>query len=143
MADKKQKSIDKAPTDVERADLVQIGANPTTRATLEKLKEHNHIAELMDGYRLGIAVAIAFGKEPDITPKSERTTMFAAGNLDPEMALKSAIAEIYPGVRSTPYRAAEDLAEKGCAILEESFDGDVISYGDLMERIVKANEAST
>ena len=127
----------------DKGDLVQIGANATTRATLERLREHDHIAELQDGYRLGIAVAIAFGKEPDPKPVSERVTMFATGGLDPDMALKSAISEIYPNVRTTPYRAAEDLAEKGCAILEEAFEGDVISYESLMERIAKANESST
>lgn len=144
MAERKGKRADASgKTAAEKADLVQIGANTTTRATLDKLREHDHIADLMDGYRLGIAVAIAFGKEPDPRPVSERVTMFATGNLDPDMALKSAIAEIYPGVRTIPYRAAEDLAEKGCAILEEFFDGDDISYDSLMDRIVKANESST
>src|SRR4051812_45719291 len=93
------------------SDLVQVGAGPATRAVLEDLRDHGHISDLMDGYRLAIATAIAFARKPRPAERGERRTMFAAGNLDPDMSIRSAIAEIYPEARAWPYRAAEDLAE--------------------------------
>lgn len=121
------------------SDLVQVGASAASRETLEGLKDHGHITDLMDGYRLGIATAIAFGRDPREKAESDRVTMFAAGNLDPDMAIRTAIAEIYPNARVWPYRAAEDLAEQGLEILNDSLDGEQISYTNLIERIEAAN----
>ena len=45
----------------ERGDLVQIGASSASREILELLKEHGHISDLMDGYRLAITVASVSG----------------------------------------------------------------------------------
>jgi hypothetical protein len=121
------------------ADLVQVGANPNTRSVLEDLRDHGHIADLMDGYRLAIAAAIAFARKPRHGERGERRTMFAAGNLDPDMSLRSAIAEIYTDARTWPYRAAEDLAEQGAEILRNSMDGEEIWFDDLMRRIEEVN----
>jgi hypothetical protein len=126
----------------EISDLIQIGASAGSRATLDHLQEHGHIADLMDGYRLAIATAISFGREPREKTESDRVTMFATGNLDPDMAIKTAVMEIYPRSRTWPYRAAEDLAEQGLEILEESLDGEQISYTNLLERIEAANPAA-
>lgn len=123
----------------EITDLVQVGASAESRDILDQLKTHGHIADLMDGYRLGIATAIAFGREPREKASAERVTMFAAGNLDPEMAIRTAIAEIYPRARSWPYRAAEDLAEQGLEIVRDSVDGEEIAYAKLVDRIEAAN----
>lgn len=126
----------------EVTELLQVGASVQSRETLDQLRGHGHIVELMDGYRLAIATAIAFGREPRDKADSERVTMFAAGNLDPDMAIRMAIAEIYPKARSWPYRAAEDLAEQGLEILHDSLDGEQISYSNLIERIEAANPAA-
>lgn len=123
-------------------DLVQIGASTSSRAVLERLKELGHIAELMDGYRLAIAVAIGFGRLPRSKVNVERKTMFAVGNLDPDGALKEAIREIYPAVRATPARAAEDLAEQGLEIIEQNFDGDSFSFSGIVSRVAGANESA-
>src|SRR5436190_953086 len=95
------------------SDLVQVGASTATRGLLDDLRDNGHVADLMDGYRLAITTAIAFKRSPRQASRSERRTMFAAGNLDPDMSLRSAIVEIYPESRGWPYRAAEDLAEQG------------------------------
>src|SRR3954465_14272798 len=108
----------------QRGDLVQIGASAASREALDRLKENGHISDLMDGYRLAIAVAIGFGREPRLGIRGDRKTMFAVGNLDPDAAIRQAIGEIYPAVRSTPSRAAEDLAEQGLEILGDSFEGE-------------------
>jgi hypothetical protein len=121
------------------SDLVQVGANTATRGVLEDLRDNGHITELMDGYRLAIATAIAFKRSPRQAARGERRTMFAAGNLDPDMSLRSAIAEIYPEARGWPYRAAEDLAEQGADVLRNSMDGEEIWFEDLIRRIEEVN----
>jgi hypothetical protein len=120
-------------------DLVQVGASAGTRSVLETLRDNDHIAELMDGYRLAIATAIAFKRNPRQTARGERRTMFAAGNLDPDMSLRSAIAEVYPEARGWPYRAAEDLAEQGGEIIKNAMDGEEIWFEDLTRRIEEVN----
>lgn len=122
-----------------RGDLVQVGASQESREVLERLREAGYIADLMDGYRLAIATAIGFGREPRADVESDRKTMFAVGNLDPDSALREAIKEIYPAFRATPARAAEDLAEQGMEIAKESFNGEEFSFADILDRVKKAN----
>ena len=99
-----------------------------------------HVENLLDGYRLSVAAAIAFGKRPRQGGKS-RTTMFQTSSLDDDArSLRTVIIEIFPEASSWPYRAAEDLAEQGATILEQSIDGDEIWFGDLINRIEQANE---
>lgn len=126
-------------TGPERGDLVQIGASGRSREVLDRLKDHGHINDLMDGYRLAIAVAIGFGREPRRGVRGDRKTMFAVGNLDPDSAIRQAISEIYPAARATPSRAAEDLAEQGLEIILESFEGEEILLAEILDRVRKAN----
>ena len=124
-----------------KGDLVQIGASPATRDILDNLQETGHIDDLMDGYRLAVAVAIAFGRQPRTSaPATPRRIMFAVGNLDQDNSLRQTIAEIYPEVREIPSRAMEDLAEQGLDILADSMTGDELSFADLMVRVNAANE---
>jgi hypothetical protein len=123
----------------EKGDLVQVGVSQESREVLERLQEAGYIADLMDGFRLAIATAIGFGREPRVRVDTERKTTFAVGNLDPDSALREAIKEIYPTFRSTPARAAEDLAEQGLEIAKESFNGEDFSFSDIIDRVKKAN----
>jgi hypothetical protein len=122
-----------------KSDLVQVGVSQESRNVLESLQEAGYIADLMDGFRLAIATAIGFGREPRERVDSDRKTTFAVGNLDPDSALREAIKEIYPAFRATPARAAEDLAEQGLEIAKESFNGEEFSFSDIIERVKKAN----
>ncbi len=122
-------------------DLVQIGASQQSRDVLDRLKDAGHIEDYMDGYRLAIALAIGFGREPALAPRGERKTMFAVGNLDPDNALREAIREIYPQARSVPSRAAEDLAEQGLAIAKDKYmQGEELSFAEIVSAVQKANE---
>jgi hypothetical protein len=120
-------------------DIVQVGASPQSRATLDELKRTGHISDLMDGYRLAISVAIAFGREPR-AQRGERRTMFAAGNLDSDLSLRTTIREIYPAARDWPYRAAEDLAEQGLEIISGKMDGEMLWMDELYASVRAANE---
>ena len=125
----------------ERSDLVQVGASPKSRDVLDRLKDNGHISDLMDGYRLAIALAIGFGRTPSPGVRGDRKTMFAVGNLDPDGAIRETIIEMYPTTRGTPSRAAEDLAEQGLDIIADSFEGEDISLTELLARVRKANGA--
>ncbi len=122
-----------------KTDLVQVGVSQGSREILESLQAAGYIADLMDGFRLAIATAIGFGREPRENVDSDRKTTFAVGNLDPDSALREAIKEIYPTFRAIPARAAEDLAEQGLEIAEESFNGEEFSFSDIIDRVRKAN----
>jgi hypothetical protein len=121
-------------------DLVQIGASQASRDVLDVLQDAGHIADLMDGYRLAISVAVGFGREPNLVSRGERRTMFAVGNLDPDNAIREAIREIYPQAVAKPSRAAEDLAEQGLAIISEKYlQGEDLSFSDIVHGVRKAN----
>jgi len=126
------------------SDLVQLGASDSTRRVLETLKDEGHIDTLLDGYRLGIATAIAFGKQPRRSGGESRKTMFQTSSVDDDdRSLRTTIVEVFPEAASWPYRAAEDLAEQGVGLIGESMDGDEIWFGDLLDRIRQANVGST
>lgn len=122
-----------------KTDLVQVGVSQESREVLESLQAAGYIADLMDGFRLAIATAIGFGREPRENVDTDRKTTFAVGNLDPDSALREAIKEIYPTFRAIPARAAEDLAEQGLEIAKESFNGEDFSFSDIIDRVRKAN----
>ena len=88
----------------EMKDLSQIGASEASRRVLDMLATHGHIKEQIDGYRLGIAVAIAHGCKPRVDRRGDRRNMFHVGTLDENFSLRQAIVEIYPEVRSVPNR---------------------------------------
>jgi hypothetical protein len=122
----------------ERDDLAQIGATAGTRRVLERLRDDGHVAELVDAYRLCVAVACAWNVVPDLNREGKRTTMFAAGTVDTStVEIRMAIAELYPNFRTTPYRAIEDLAGEGAKIVDEYTDGAMIR---LHELVAKATE---
>ena len=126
-------------TQVEKDDLRQVGVSATSQAQLDEMQRQKLIGDQMDGYRLAVATAIAFGRSPRASPGSSRTTKYAAGNLDPDQELKTVIAEIYPDSKRTPYRALEDLAEQGLEILKAQTEGDAIWFGELVARLEAAN----
>ncbi len=120
-------------------DLSQIGTSVRSREILDGLRADGHVADALDGYRLAIAVAIGFGRTPDVSSGEKRSTSYAVGGLDSDGAIRKAISEIYPEVRDVPARAAEDLAEQGLAIIDESREGEGLSLGDLVSRVRSAN----
>jgi hypothetical protein len=122
-----------------KKDLTQVRASAATRETLETLKRRGHISDMLDGYRLGISVAIAFGRKPADESDEGRTNYIAAGNLDPDHEIRRVVREVYPEWRDVPMRAAEDLAEQGVSILAENMIEDDIEFAKLVSRIERAN----
>src|SRR4051794_12244858 len=117
------------------SDISQVGASEATSSILKELVDLGHINELSDGYRLGIAVALSFGRTPRSGSRAGRKTMLSASGLDPDGAIKAAVREIYREAAKWPYRAAEDLAEQGVDILKKEMEGNEISFAELMKRL--------
>lgn len=126
-----------------RGDLAQIGWSPETRRVLQGLRDAGHFAEAVDGYRLAVAVACAFGLEPRLErPATPRQTAYNASAVDtPDLSLRTAIAEIFPSVKDVPYRAIEDLAEQGTEILAKQMEGDDLSLSKLITIVEDAQRA--
>ena len=83
------------------SDLTQIGLSEDARSVLQLLRDGGHISDLADGYKMGIALAIAFRRDPSAEP-SQRKTYIAVGNLDPDIHIKTAIAQMYPDWAPVP-----------------------------------------
>lgn len=124
-------------------DIGQVRGSGALRKFLDELRDAKHIIELVDGYRLCIATACAFQRVPEPTRKySNRQTMFARDTLDTgDQSIRTAIAEIYPDVVHTPYRAAEDLAEQGAEIIKDLMVGDRLKFMDIVDRVERAAQA--
>lgn len=104
-----------------------IGLSERTHGLLKRLKADQHFAEMVDAYRLGIALALAEGVLPD-DPPTPRATIFSVATLDPERELGTAISSLIDVGDIPVYRWAERLAEWGVkelAIRADSGDLDV------------------
>jgi hypothetical protein len=122
----------KAP---ERSDLTQIGASLQAHEFFKDLVALGVVSEMMDGYRLAVAVAIAENKEPRRTEVKGRKTMYSTGNLDPDGEMKTVVQECFPKWSQTPYRAIEDLADQGVKILRDiCMEGSDFFYAPLLEK---------
>jgi DNA sulfur modification protein DndD len=119
-------------------DISQIYRSPETRAVLSEMDGSGKLAGAIDGFRLAVSVAIAFGCTPDVNPshRQNRENWIAASGLDTnDGALKTVVSELFPEVKLTPYRAIEDLGEQGAKILRDEMVGDDIDLTDLIQRL--------
>ena len=95
----------------QRDDRANLGLSEVTYQLCVRLKEEGVFRELLDVYRLGIALAIKEGKAlPEV---SRQRNMFNFGSLDPDGVIKDVITELYPDQADRPYAFAERLAEYG------------------------------
>ena len=98
-------------------DPTTIGLSESAHTKLKLLKENGLIREMVDGYRLAIAVALAHGR---IAPSIEgRTTIFNVGTVFQDASLLNAIVALRESSSESPYRTAERLAEWGVDELSE------------------------
>jgi hypothetical protein len=98
------------------ATAVTVGLTSAGRERLGRFKEEGHFADMTDAYRFAVALALAYGAEPDPS-RAERKTFVNVGTLDSNGALSAAIVALR-GSDEDPYRASERLAEWGAAEME-------------------------
>jgi hypothetical protein len=127
----------------QQKDLMQVGTSTRSRDTLNEMKAGGHISDALDGYRMAIALAVAMDREPHLDRGTERKTSYAVGGLDPDNSLMKTIAEIYPQVRATPARAAEDLAEQGLEMIRDALEGTELSFTKMLRRVEGVNRGAS
>lgn len=110
-------------------DTITVGLTEETHAMLQRLKEDNVFNEMVDAYRLGIALAIA---RRQIAPEGLKIKTFVnAGSLDPDLNFRNIIIELYPEFASRPYAAAERLAEWGVAELGRRHEAGRLRFAEI------------
>lgn len=102
--------------DVE-AEPITIGLSTSAHGKLQRLKEDGIFAEMADGYRFAIGLALAHGVTPQ-NVGAQRNTIFNVGSLDPDKSIFFAVQALRSNSTVAVYREAERLAEWG---VEEMF----------------------
>ena len=95
------------------------------------MKEDGYIAEMTDGYRLGIALALSMGVTPDELP-TENRNFIAVSTLDPTGELGSAIRMLVNLEGQSAYGYAERLADWGIKEMQDRFKGGFLDVASLM-----------
>jgi len=109
-----------------------IGLSEKAHALLSQMKEDNFLAEMADGYRLGIGIALAQGIEPEDV--LQRRTVFSVATIDPDQEIAVAIRALTDVKGGSIYRMAERLADWGVIELARRFDGSPIDIGALVPK---------
>lgn len=119
-------------------DRATLGLTSGTLALLRRMEAEQVFGEMRDGYRFGIAYAIAHG---EIAPDGLRyETYIGLNSLDPDGSLKTAIEELYPGDR--PYVIAQRLAEWGVAEIGRMHEAGTLRFTDLINEMTPPASSS-
>lgn len=115
------------------SDKVQIGLSSETHEQLRRLREDGVFNDMLDAYRLGIALAIARGVIAP--PETSFGTIYQVSGVDPDGSLRNLIAGLYPELAETPSRAMERLAEVGVAELSQLHEGGQLLFSELFRSV--------
>ncbi len=112
-----------------------VGFTAESHEILKQLKQEGVFNEMVDGYRFGIALAIAYG---NIAPEDIKTNTFLnIGSLDPDDKLKKVIIEFFPEAAEKPYSYAERLAEWGVSEMGKLKASGELKFSEIFEKIQK------
>lgn len=114
-------------------DRTQIGLTLETQALCQRMKDDGLFKDLVDGYRLGITLALS-RKAPVPEVRGTRT-MFSVVTVDPSGVLRDAISELHPEEADRPYAYAERLAEHGVAQLGRLWESKQLRFAELFDQI--------
>jgi hypothetical protein len=98
-----------------------IGLSERVHSLLTRMKEDGHFNEMADGYRLGIALALAHGAQPGDLPTPKKT-VFSVATIDPDQELAASIRALGQVDGASVYKTAERLAEWGVNELAARFE---------------------
>ncbi len=110
-----------------------IGLSERVHLVLTQMKEDGHFNEMADGYRLGIALALAHGVIPGEVP-TPRKTVFSVATIDPDQEIAAAIRALGQLDGGSVYRLAERLAEWGVSELASRFETGPIDVSGLISQ---------
>ena len=113
------------------SDRTQVRLSNKGHAILTQMKEDGYLAEMTDGYRLAIALALSMGATPEELP-SENRNFIAVSTLDPTGELATAIRMLVNLEGQGVYGYAERLADWGIKEMQERFKGGFLDVASLM-----------
>lgn len=111
-----------------------IGLSEKAHGLVSQMKEDKHVAELADGYRLGIAIAISRGMLDPPEAGTPRKTVFSTATIDPDGDISIAIRSFVDLEGGSVYKMAERLADWGILELAKQFDGGAIDVTALISQ---------
>lgn len=120
-----------------------IGLSETAHRKLKRLKEDEHFDEMVDAYRCGVALALAYGALPDELPAS-RQNIFGVATVDPNREIFIAVQALTDTSEVGVYRMAERLADWGVMELARMAEEEgEINFADLLRTAEQdTNEAA-
>lgn len=116
-------------------DLINVGLSEASDDKLTELKELGVFADKIDGYRFGVALAVAQGAMPGELIK--RVNLFNIGSLDPDQTLRKAVESLMQGSleETTVYRLIERLADWGVSELHAQAKSGEIDFVKLLGEV--------
>ncbi len=115
------------------SERTQVRLSNKCHAILTQMKEDGYLAEMTDGYRLGIAIALSMGAQPDELSVENRN-FIAVSTLDPTGEIAAAIRILVNLEGQSVYGYAERLADWGIKEMQTRFKGGFLDVASLMNR---------
>lgn len=113
------------------SERTQVRLSNKGHTILTRMKEDGYLAEMTDGYRLGIALALSMGATPGEL-SAENRNFIAVSTLDPTGEVAAAIRMLVNLEGQGVYGYAERLADFGIKEMQERFKGGVLDVASLM-----------
>ncbi len=112
-------------------DISKVGLSERIDTKLKRLQEEKYFTDMRDAYRVGIALALAYGIQPPeiIPPKVNR---YNISQIDEDKSIETAISLLMDTEGSPPYRWAERLAEWGVEKLSQESEKGQIDFLKLL-----------
>jgi hypothetical protein len=107
-----------------------IGLTEKTHTGLKRLKDDEHFNQMADGYRFGIALALASGVIPD-----EIQGAGSVATIDPNREIYTAIKSLITTGDMPVYRWAERLAEWGVTELIRRAEAGEIDFASIFKQV--------
>ncbi len=113
------------------SERTQVRLSNKGHTILTQMKEDGYLAEMTDGYRLGIALALSMGANPDEL-SAENRNFIAVSTLDPTGEIAAAIRMLVNLEGQGVYGYAERLADWGIKEMQDRFKGGFLDVSSLM-----------
>ncbi|MEQ9899892.1 hypothetical protein ABRP59_09680 [Pectobacterium punjabense] len=113
------------------SERTQVRLSNKGHTILTQMKEDGYLAEMTDGYRLGIALALSMGATPGEL-STENRNFIAVSTLDPTGELAAAIRMLVHLKGQGVYGYAERLADWGIKEMQERFKGGFLDVASLV-----------
>lgn len=113
------------------SERTQVRLSDKCHTILSQMKEDGYLAEMTDGYRLGIALALSMGAKPEEL-SAENRNFIAVSTLDPTGELATAIRVLVDLEGQGVYGYAECLADCGIKEMQRRFKGGFLDAASLM-----------